>query len=91
MQPKISEKELKILAALSKVVKNKRLEKAKSQRLFADEYELHSSMISRYENCNSEPKLFSLWRVANALEIKPSEFFSLIEQELVEDIILIEE
>ena len=47
MQPKISEKELKILAALSKVVKNKRLEKAKSQRLFADEYELHSSMISR--------------------------------------------
>ena len=37
MQPKISEKELKILAALSKVVKNKRLEKAKSQRLFAED------------------------------------------------------
>ena len=91
MQPKISEKELKILAALSKVVKNKRLEKAKSQRLFADEYELHSSMISRYENCNSEPKLFSLWRVANAFGIKLSEFIKLIEDESPEYIPLIEE
>lgn len=91
MQPKFSEKEMQILLALSKAVKNKRLEKAKSQRVLADEYEIHKSMFSRYENCESEPKLFSLWRVANALDIKPSELFYLIEKELVDNIVLIDE
>lgn len=58
MQPKLSEKETQILIALSKVIKGKRLEKAKSQRIFADEYEIQKSLISRLENCNNEPNYF---------------------------------
>ncbi len=89
MQPS-STKKLEILKALSNVVKKKRIELDKSQRFFAFEYGLQKSMISRFENLKNEPKMFSLWRVANALGIKPSELFSLIEDELGEYVDLTE-
>jgi len=88
MQQKSSNNEQLILLALSKVIKNKRQECNKSQRLLADEYEIHKSMISRIENCTSEPKIFSLWEISYALGIKTSELLKLVEEELQKDVIL---
>lgn len=86
MQPKFTEQELNILKALSSVLSKKRKEAKKSQRMFAFEYGLHKSMISRFESCSSEPKLFSLWKIANILGLKLSELLCLLEAELGENI-----
>lgn len=92
MQPKkFSKQEEAILKALSNAVKKKRIELEKSQRLLSAEYDIQKSMLSRFENCKNEPKLFSLWRLASAFGIKLSEFIKLIEDELPEYIPLIEE
>ncbi len=90
MQQKFKKDKLKILSALSKAIKKERKRFDKSQRMLAFENDIQKSMISRFENCKNEPRLFSLWRLANALEIKPSQLLSLIEHELKEDIILID-
>ena len=78
-------KEKMILKAFAKVLSDERSKINKSQRIFAFENDLHKSMISRFESCSSEPKLFSIWKLANALGLKPSQFFDLIENELPED------
>ena len=86
MQPKFSKKEQLILSALGNVVINKRKELEKSQRMFAFENDFQKSMISRFEHGANEPKLFSLWRLANACDMKLSEFIKLIEDDIGEDI-----
>jgi len=90
MQQQLTKKHIKILNALANVVNRKRELTAKSQRLTADEYGLHSSLLSRIESAKNEPKLFSLWGVAEALDLKLSELFALIEQELPEDFRLLD-
>jgi len=90
MQRGFSEKEIIILKALAKTLYKKRQELQKSQRLIAFEYDIQKSMISRLESCTSEPKLFSLWRIANMFDLKLSELITLIELELPEYISLIE-
>lgn len=90
MQHEISKKEKLILKALGRVIRNMRKETKKSQRIFAFENDVQKSMISRFEACKNEPKLFSIWKISNAFGIKPSEFISLVEEELDEDINLIE-
>lgn len=84
------EKHIKILNILAKVVSQRRGLTAKSQRLTADEYGLHSSLLSRIESAKNEPKLFSLWGVAEALDLKPSELFTLVEKELPKDFKLLD-
>ncbi len=90
MQQKFSKNEQLILKALSNAIKKKRAKMNKSQRLFAFENGVHKSMISRFENCNNEPMLFSFWKMANALEIKPSELMKLLEKELPEEVSLLD-
>lgn len=90
MQPKFSKKEQLILSALANVVKTKRKEFEKSQRMFAFENDVQKSMISRFENGMNEPKLFSLWKLANAFDMKLSKFIELVEVVLEEDVDLID-
>lgn len=90
MQPKFSKKEQLILSALANVVKTKRKEFEKSQRMFAFENDVQKSMISRFENGMNEPKLFSLWKLANAFDMKLSKFIELVEFVLEEDVDLID-
>ncbi len=77
-------KEKMILNAFAKVLRKERTNFEKSQRIFAFENGIHKSMISRFESGNNEPKLFSVWRIANALDMKPSEFLAAVEKELPE-------
>lgn len=84
-------KEKMILEALSSVLSELRINNAKSQRILAFENGMHKSMISRFESCKNEPRIFSVWKVANAFGLKPSEFLSLIENKLPQDFNLIDD
>lgn len=90
MQPQITKNEKLLLDTMSAVIKKERNKKGKSQRTLSYEYGLQKSYISRIENAQNEPKLFSIWKTAEALELKPSEFFQLIEEELPENFNLTE-
>lgn len=82
MQPKLSKKELLILNAVSEVLKELRVDNTKSQRMLAFEYGLHKSLISRLESTSSNPFFLSVWKVAEAVNIKPSSFVALVEEKL---------
>lgn len=88
MQHQFSNNEQEILNAIAQVIKRKRKSTEKSQRLFADEYGMYSSMFSRLERAQNQPKLFSIWTIAEALGMKASEFLALVENELPEDFAL---
>ena len=79
-----------IFEALSKIIIKRREELNKSQRILADEFGFPRSLLSRLENCMSEPKLISIWTIAEALELKPHQLIKLIEEELGEGFSLIE-
>ncbi len=40
----------------------------------ANEYDLYSGNLSRLENCETDPQFSTIWRTAEALGIKFSEF-----------------
>lgn len=90
MQHKYSKPEKLILEAIAKVIKRERTSTLKSQRLFADEYGMHSSLFSRLERAENQPKLFSLWSIAEILHMKPSQFLELVEKELPDDFTLVD-
>ena len=85
------EKRKIILNALAEVVKKLRNKTEKSQRMLAFEYGLHKSLINRMENSLSEPKLFSILKIAQIFGIKPSKFLQLLEKELPEGFTILEE
>lgn len=74
-----------LVQAIADVIKEQRKSLLKSQRLFADEFEMQKSLLSRLENANNEPKIGSLWMISEAFGLKPSEFFKLVEQKLPKD------
>ena len=79
-----------IIETIAKVLREKREEKNKSQRLFAYEYGLQKSLISRLENGVNEPKIISLWSVCEALDIRLSELLACVEKELPSSFSLID-
>lgn len=80
-----------IIKALAKVIKEQREKQGKSQRLLADECAFQRSLLSRLENGLNEPKLISIWTIAEALQMKPSFLIDLVEQELPKGFTLSEE
>ena len=91
MQPKYSNKKQLILDAVGKVIVRERNKMGKSQRLFADEFDIQRSMICRLESAQNEPNLLSVWKIANAFGMKASAFLKLVENELGDDCSLIDE
>ena len=80
-----------IIKTLAKVIKEEREQQGKSQRLLADECSFQRSLLSRLENGTNEPKLVSIWTIAEALRMKPSCLIGLVEKELPKDFSLMEE
>ena len=76
-----------ILKILAKVIKQEREKQKKSLRLFADEFDIQKSLLSRIENGKNEVKIISLWTISEALGLSMSELF---EKELPKDFSLIE-
>lgn len=90
MQHANSKKSAIIFQLLAAQLKNIRESRQKSIRLLADEFDIQKSLISRLENGVSEPKIISLWTLCEALNIKPSELFKKIEDNLPHDFSLID-
>ena len=79
-----------IFKTLAKIIKEEREKQGKSQRLLVDECSFQRSLLSRLENGLNEPKLVSIWTIAEALRMKPSNLIRLVENELPKDFSLIE-
>ena len=62
-------------------IKNKRC----SLNQFAHEYDLDVGNTSRVENGSIDIKTVTLWKIAEALNIKPSKLIKLVEKKLGED------
>ncbi len=80
-----------ILKTLAGVIKEEREKQGKSQRLLADECSFQRSLLSRLENGLNEPKLVSIWTVAEALQMRPSNLIRLVENRLPKGFSLIGE
>ncbi len=90
MQHYTGEKLQIVCKAIASIIIEERVKRNKSQRVLADEYDIHKSLISRLENAKNEPKIMSLLTVCEALELKPSEFFKKLEEKLPEDFTLMD-
>ena len=74
-----------LLRAIGRVVLRKRTELKKGINKFSFEYDIGNGLLSRLEHGTTDTKITTLWKLANAFDIKFSELASLIEQELPED------
>lgn len=73
-----------LLKAIGKIVFNKRSELKKGINKFSFEYDIGNGLLSRLENGTTDTKITTLWKLANAFEIKFSDLAKLIENELPE-------
>lgn len=69
----------------------KRLRGEKSQFILASENDISVSIISTIERALKDPQLTTVFKLAEALNIKASELIKLIENDLPEDFTLIEQ
>ncbi len=67
----------------------KRLRKDKSQYLLSMEYEISTSLLNSLERGLKDPQLTTVFKLAEALGVKASEFVKMIEEELPEGFTLI--
>ncbi len=79
-----------IFDLIAEIIKEERLKQGKSLRILADEFDIQQSLLSRLENAKNEPKLISIITVCEALNLKTSEFFSILENRLPKDFSIIE-
>lgn len=79
-----------ILELLGKIIREERMKHQKSQRIFAYEFDIQKSLISRIENGVNEAKIVSLFTVAEALNIKLSDLIKELENRLPQGFSLIE-
>jgi len=80
-----------VCKVIASIIIEERLRQRKSQRVLADEYDIHKSLLSRLENAKNEPKIMSILTICEALNMKPSEFFKRVEEKLPEGFTLIDE
>jgi transcriptional regulator with XRE-family HTH domain len=76
------EKTLLFANTIGSVITELRLAKNLSINKFAHEYELDVGNTSRIEKGSVDVKLVTFWKIAEALEISPSELLKIIENKL---------
>lgn len=86
-----SKKSLHITLKFGELVRKLRNKKGVSCQKLAFEYDIDKSNLNRTENGKIDCKLTSLFKIAQALDLKPSELLKLLEEELGKDFSLIEE
>lgn len=82
-------KNKKILNTLGSVTKGLRGNKKIS--LIAYESELPRSVIYYIEQATKDPQLTTIWRLAEGLNLKPSEFIKMIEENMPSDWSILDE
>lgn len=68
----------------------KELRGEKSQFILACEGDISVSIISTIERAMKDPQLTTIFKLAEALNIKPSEFIKLIEKDLPKDFSMVD-
>lgn len=87
-----TEKTLQFRKTIGNLVKQLRLKHTGlSGNKLANEYDIGNGNISRIQNGEVDCKFVTLWKIAESLGIKFSEFSKLLEEELGEDFKLIDE
>lgn len=81
----LESKKKKLLKAVGKVVKTKRLELNKGINKFSFEYDIGNGLLSRLERGDTDTQISTLWKLANAFNLEFSELAKLIEKELPEN------
>ena len=76
---------------LGKTIRQIREEKKVSANKLANEYEIGNGNLSRIENAVIDCKFITLWRIAEALNIKFSDLAHCLEQNLESDFKLMDE
>ncbi len=85
------EKILHFKKTVGKLVKQLREDRNSSGNKLANEYDLYSGNLSRLENGETDPQFSTIWRTAEALGVKFSEFAMMIEDRLGDEFKLIDE
>lgn len=86
------EKTLHLTTTLGKVVTRLRKEKTGlSINKLAYSYDIDRGNLNKIENAVINCKVITLWKIAEALGMKPSELIKILENELGEDFHLIDE
>ena len=86
------EKTLHLRNRLGELIKNTRINTTKlSANKFSNEYDIGNGNMSRIENAKVDCKFITLWKIAEALGMKPSEFVKQLEDKLGKDFKLIDE
>jgi len=63
----------------------KKLRGRKSQFILGSEYDISSSLLSTIERGLKDPQYTTFYRIAEALNVKPSQLMSMIEETLPDD------
>lgn len=92
MQAK-SNKDIQILNNIGVVIRDLRNGNKESYSLntLANSFEIHKGTLSKIENAKQNTGILTIWKIANALGMKCSEFIKLVEDKLGEDFTLIDE
>lgn len=77
---------LEISVAFGRVLRKLRLEKGMSQETVGELANLQRKYISLLEHADYQPKLETVFRLAKALDCKPSNLISLVEEESSKDL-----
>lgn len=81
----MEKKKEELLKAVGKVVFEKRTARKIGINKFSFEYDIGNGLLSRLEHGTTDTKISTLWKLANAFNIKFSEMAKLIENELPEN------
>jgi len=85
------EKTLQLRNTLGKVCKNYREKMGMSCNNFEAAFDFSKGNFNRIENGVVDCKFITLWKISEALGMKPSEFVKVLEDKLGEDFSLIDE
>ncbi len=78
----LEKKKKLLLKAVGKVIFKNRTALNKGINKFSFEYDIGNGLLSRLENGTTDSKITTLWKLANAFDIKFSELAMMIEKEL---------
>ena len=86
---KLAQNKLLIQEATGKVLKD--LRGKKSNYILGAEYDISTSLLSNVERGLKDPQLTTIFKLAEAFNLRPSEFVEKIEKFLPKDFTMIEE
>ena len=81
----LNDKKAILLKAIGKVVLSERNKQNKGINKFSFEYDIGNGLLSRLEHGKTDTQISTLWKIANALDIKFSDFVKIIEENLPEN------